>query len=94
MKTGEHHDGSLPDSWFNSFFAYLIVFSIGLVVISTEFASASRLANISSRLEAIIGVLFLVEYLIRAWVSPLSKRYGKGIKGITSYALTLSKLSK
>ena len=76
MQAGENPDGSLPDSWFNSFFAYLIVFSIGLVVIGTEFASGSSLANISSRLEAIIGILFLVEYLIRAWVSPLSKRYG------------------
>ena len=58
LQAGENHDGSLPDSWFNSFFAYLIVFSIGLVVIGTEFASGSRLANISSMLEAIIGVLF------------------------------------
>ena len=73
MQAGENPDGSLPDSWFNSFFAYLIVFSIGLVVIGTEFASGSSLANISSRLEAIIGVLFLVEYLIRTWVSRLSR---------------------
>ena len=55
MQAGENPDGSLPDSWFNSFFAYLIVFSIGLVFIGTEFASGSSLANISSRLEEMVN---------------------------------------
>ena len=92
LQVGEKNDGSLPSSWFNSFFAYLIVFSIVLVVVGTEFPSGSTLANITSKIEEIIGVLFLVEYLVRIWVSPLSKRYGRGIKGGIRYALTPSSI--
>ena len=88
LQVGEKNDGSLPSSWFNSFFAYLIVFSIVLVVVGTEFSSDSQLGNLVSRIETFVGILFLVEYLIRAWVSPLSKRYGKGIKGLVRYVLT------
>ena len=92
LQVGEKNDGSLPSSWFNSFFAYLIVFSIILVVIGTEFPADSRLATITSRIEELIGVLFLVEYLIRTWVSSLSKRYGRGVKGVIRYVLTPSSL--
>ena len=90
LQVGEQKDGSLPSSWFNSFFAYLIVFSIFLVVVGTEFSPDSFASGITTRIESIIGVLFLLEYLIRAWVAPLSKRYGKGFKGIGRYVLTPS----
>ena len=92
FQAGEKKDGSLPSSWFNSFFAYLIVFSIVLVVLGTEFPYGSTLANITSKIEELIGVLFLVEYLIRVWVSPLSKRYCRGVKGVVRYALTPSSI--
>ena len=53
LQVGEKNDGSLPSSWFNSFFAYLIVFSIVLVVVGTEFPSGSTLANITSKIEGL-----------------------------------------
>ena len=92
LQVGEKKDGSLPSSWFNTFFAFLIIFSIVLVVIGTEFTSGSIAEKITNTFENSIGVIFVIEYLIRCFVSPLSKRYGKGLKGILRYLLTPSSI--
>ena len=92
LQVGEKKDGSLPSSWFNTFFAFLIIFSIVLVVIGTEFTPGSIAEKITNTFENSIGVIFVIEYLIRGFVSPLSKRYGKGLKGILRYLLTPSSI--
>ena len=92
IQVGEQKDGGIPNSWFNSLFAFLIVFSIILVVIGTEFSTESLAGEITNKIEQIIGLLFVVEYLIRAYVSPLSQRYGKGIRGILRYLLSPTSL--
>ena len=92
LEVGQRQDGSLPNSIFNRFFAYTIFFSIFLAVVMTALSQESLLATITNKVETFVGILFLVEYIIRAWVSPLSQRYGKGIQGICRFLLSPSAL--
>ena len=92
LQVGPKEDGSLPTSWFNSFFAYAIFFSIFIAVIGTEISETSDWKDHLSRAETIIGILFLIEYVIRAGVSTLSKRFGKGLKGTIRFLIQPSAL--
>ena len=92
LQVGQNEDGSLPSSWFNSFFAYAIFFSIFIAVIGTETPETSNWKDHLSHTETIIGILFLIEYLIRAWVSTLSKRFGRGLKGTIRFLIQPSAL--
>ena len=61
-QVGEQKDGGIPNSWFNSLFAFLIVLSIILVVIGTEFSNESLAGEITNKIEQIIGLLFVTRF--------------------------------
>ena len=77
-QVGERPDGELPRTPFTRFYAALIVFSCVFAVLNTKADSVPQLALSFDRLDLAISLLFLLEYLLRLWVSPLSGRYGQG----------------
>lgn len=77
-QVGERPDGELPRTPFTRFYAALIVFSCVFAVLNTEAENMPQLALSLDRLDLAISLLFLLEYLLRLWVSPLSGRYGQG----------------
>lgn len=82
---GEQPDGELPRSPFNRFFAFLILFSVVFAVVATEGSPNARLLLWLSQIDLSISLLFLAEYLLRLWVSPLSGRYGSGWRAYGRY---------
>ena len=66
----------------------LIVFSIGLAIIATEPIVQNNHSELLVRLDIIVAVIFLVEYLARLWVAPLKDGARGGIRGAADYALT------
>lgn len=82
---GERPDGELPRSVFNRFFAFLIVFSVVFAVVATEGNPGTVLVNRLRAIDLSISLLFLVEYLLRLWVSPLSGLYGRGWRAYGRY---------
>jgi voltage-gated potassium channel len=82
---GELPDGELPRTPFNRFFAVLIVFSVVFAVVATEGSPDPLLLNRLRGIDLSISLLFLVEYLLRLWVSPLSQRYGSGWRAYGRY---------
>lgn len=85
LEAGQKKNGSPRKSNFNNLSAFLIIISIAFFVIGTEFKEGSLESILISRVDNIIGILFILEYLIRLWVAPLSKRFGKGIKGYLKF---------
>ena len=81
LQAGEKRNGRPRKSNFNNLSAFLIIISIAFFVIGSEFKEGSLESSLISRVDNTIGILFILEYLIRLWVAPLSKRFGKGIKG-------------
>jgi voltage-gated potassium channel len=82
---GEQPDGELPRTLFNRFFAFLIVFSVVFAVLATEGSPHPLVLNRLRLIDLGISLLFLVEYLLRLWVSPLSRRYGQGWRAYGRY---------
>jgi voltage-gated potassium channel len=82
---GELPDGELPRTSFNRFFAFLIVFSVVFAVVATEGSPNPALLSQLRRIDLSISLVFLAEYLLRLWVSPLSQRYGRGWRAYGRY---------
>lgn len=82
---GERPDGELPRTGFNRFFAFLIVFSVVFAVVATEGSPNPALLSQLRRIDLSISLVFLAEYLLRLWVSPLSQRYGRGWRAYGRY---------
>ncbi|QVL52332.1 MAG: potassium channel family protein [Cyanobium sp. M30B3] len=82
---GELPDGELPRTGFNRFFAFLIVFSVVFAVVATEGSPNPALLSQLRRIDLSISLVFLAEYLLRLWVSPLSQRYGRGWRAYGRY---------
>jgi voltage-gated potassium channel len=68
--------------------AGLIVMSVVLAIALTEQAYQDHISHGLRTIDMLIGIAFLGEYLIRAWVAPLQKGYGKGMKGVIQYLMT------
>jgi voltage-gated potassium channel len=87
-QVGELPDGELPRTPFNRFYAFLIVFSSVFAVMATEESNELRLIQTLNAVDLGISLLFLTEYLLRLWLSPLSGRYGRGWLACLRYSLT------
>ena len=68
--------------------AGLIGMSVVLAVALTEQAYQHHISRWLRTLDMLIGIAFLAEYLIRAWVAPLQRGFKKGIKGVVQYLTT------
>jgi len=66
----------------------LIIFSIVLAVLATEPVVREKHIQLLLRLDVIVAVLFLIEYLARLWIAPLRPGSRKGLRGSLDYALT------
>lgn len=81
----EEKHGKSP---FGKFIAILIGISIILAIVLTEQEHEHSLSGGLIALDLLIGITFLIEYLIRLWVAPLQEGYQKGVRGIAQYAVT------
>ena len=57
-------------------------------MISTESQIDYQFGSQIDLADLIIGCIFCLEYICRAWTSPLEKKYGQGFKGIINYVLS------
>ena len=66
----------------------LIVVSIFLAVIATEPVVRTLHGSLLAKLDIIVAIIFLLEYLVRLWVAPLRNGARRGIYGAWDYAIT------
>jgi voltage-gated potassium channel len=81
----EESDGK---SVFSKVIIGLIVMSVVLAIALTEPAYEHHISRGLRTLDILIGIAFLAEYLIRAWVAPLQKGFKNGINGVIQYLTT------
>jgi len=75
-------------TWTKSIIAFLIVFSLGLAIVATEPVVMKDHLELVRKLDLAIALIFLVEFAARVWISPLTGKFEKGIKGKIRYVLT------
>jgi voltage-gated potassium channel len=78
------HDGL---SLTNRAVVWLVAFSSVLAILETEPTIETRAPWAFARVEWVIAILFLVEYLIRLWAEGEDPKY-QGVRGRFRYALT------
>ncbi len=66
----------------------LIVVSIVLAVVATEPVVRSLYGGLLAKLDIIVAIIFLLEYLVRLWVAPLQNGARRGICGAWDFAIT------
>ena len=66
----------------------LIVFSIVLAILATEPVIRGPHLDLLARLDLIVAILFLVEYLFRLWIAPLRDGARRGVRGALDFAMT------
>lgn len=66
----------------------LIFLSIGLAVVATEPVIRTSQGDFLVKLDIIVAIIFLIEYLARLWVAPLRRGARKGIRSALDYAIT------
>ena len=80
----EFHGRSL----FSKIVAILIGISVTLAVVLTEEEYERNFTRGLKLIDLMVGIAFLIEYLIRLWVAPLQKGSARGIKGVIDYVRT------
>ena len=75
-------------SLFSKIVAILIGISVTLAVVLTEQEYEHNFTRGLRLIDLMVGIAFLIEYLIRLWVAPLQKGSAKGIKGVIDYVRT------
>jgi len=66
----------------------LIVFSILLAILATEPVVRGPHLDLLAKLDLVVAILFLVEYLSRLWIAPLRDGARKGVRGALDFAIT------
>jgi voltage-gated potassium channel len=66
----------------------LIVFSILLAILATEPVVRGPHLDLLAKLDLVVAILFLVEYLSRLWIAPLRDGARKGMRGALDFAIT------
>ena len=66
----------------------LIVFSILLAILATEPVIRGPNVDLLAKLDLVVAILFLVEYIFRLWIAPLRDGARKGFRGALEFALT------
>lgn len=85
---GEDKNGSLPNSYLNKFFFNTALFSVLLSIILTENSIDKTVFNFLLLLDEIVGIIFITEYILKVWISPISGNYGKGGKAILKFIIS------
>ena len=66
----------------------LIVFSIVLAILATEPVVRGPNIDLLAKLDLVVAILFLAEYLSRLWIAPLRDGARKGLRGALEFAIT------
>ncbi len=66
----------------------LIVFSIVLAILATEPVIRGPHLDLLAKLDLVVAILFLVEYLSRLWIAPLKDGARRGVRGAFDFAIT------
>jgi len=66
----------------------LIVFSILLAILAAEPVIRGPNLNFLAKLDLVVAILFLVEYLSSLWIAPLRNGARKGVRGALDFAIT------
>ena len=66
----------------------LIVFSIVLAILATEPVIRGPHLDLLAKLDLIVAILFLAEYLSRLWIAPLRDGARSGVRGVLDFAIT------
>ncbi|MCH9772253.1 MAG: ion transporter [Cyanobacteria bacterium] len=66
----------------------LIVFSILLAILATEPVIRGPNVDLLAKLDLVVAILFLAEYLSRLWIAPLRDGARKGLRGALDFAIT------
>ena len=66
----------------------LIVFSIVLAILATEPVIRGPHLDLLAKLDLVVAILFLAEYLFRLWIAPLRDGARKGLRGALDFAIT------
>jgi voltage-gated potassium channel len=69
-----------------------ILLSVLTAVLDSEPEVAAGREALFSRIELVLGSLFVVEYLARLWTAAESPRYGPGLRGRLRYVLSAAAL--
>ena len=85
MQIGEKKDGSLRNTFLNNFFLYTVIFSIFLAILITEKSFNRNFLKAILFIDDLVGVIFIIEYLLRIWVSPLNGKYRNEIQAIIKF---------
>lgn len=86
-----------PQAWpgeglspLNRVICLLIFLSVTVAVLETEPTLREEAERLFLAFELAVGVIFLVEYLVRAWVAVEHPGYGKPVKGRLRYLVSFS----
>jgi voltage-gated potassium channel len=66
----------------------LIVFSILLAILATEPVIRGPHLDLLAKLDLVVAILFLLEYLLRLWIAPLRDGARRGARGALDFAIT------
>ena len=66
----------------------LIVLSILLAILATEPVIRGPHLDLLAKLDLVVAILFLAEYLSRLWIAPLRAGARKGVRGALDFAIT------
>ena len=66
----------------------LIVFSIALAIHATEPVIRGPHLDLLAKLDLVVAILFLIEYLSRLWIAPLRDGARRGVRGVLDFAVT------
>ncbi len=85
----ETDDGELVDRIVAIFLMLLILLNAAAVVLETVDDLNQRFGSVFHAIEVVSVTIFVVEYLLRLWVAPLTPKYSKPLTGRLRYAFSL-----
>ncbi|MFO1015767.1 MAG: ion transporter [Caulobacteraceae bacterium] len=76
----------------NLVFAGLILISTAMVVLETEPSVFDAHRRIFFYGERLVGTIFVIEYIVRAWCAQENPQFGRGLKGLLGYVFSVGSL--
>lgn len=76
----------------NLFFAGLILVSTAMVVLETEPSVFDAHRRIFFYGERVVGAVFIIEYVVRAWCAQDNPQFGPGLRGVFRYIFSIGSL--
>ncbi len=84
----ETDDDELVDKIVAVFLMVLILVNVLTVVLETVDSLNEQYGTIFNAIETISVVIFIIEYLLRLWIAPLTSQYSKPVMGRIKYLFT------